>query len=137
MSDMFPTDATQTPRTQPQYVPGVDDRPQGRGWGWSGKTRFAGIWLVLLGVLNLVWALTALIRPENFAESNLTWDNLSAYGYIFLIIGAIQAVAGYLVLTKTTAGRALGVIISAVGIVLNFFAIGAHPQWSLVLLVMN
>jgi hypothetical protein len=136
MSDMFPTDVVHTPRQQPQYVPGVDDR-QSRGSGWGGKTRFAGIWLVLIGVLNLIWALTALIKPEHFAEGNLAYENLAAWGWIFLFIGVIQAATGYLVLTRQTAGRAIGVIIASIGIVLNFFTLGAHPHWSIIILVMN
>lgn len=135
MSDMFPTDVVHTPRTKPQATMGVDR--QSRGEGWGGKTVLAGIWLVLIGALNLIWALTALIKPEHFAEGSLAWENLAAWGWIFLFVGAIQATTGGLVLAQKLAGRALGVMIASIGIILNFFTLGAHPHWSILILVMN
>ena len=135
MSDYFPKNIQDQPKTPPQAIPGVDR--QSRGEGWGGKTTLAGIWLVLIGALNLIWALTALIKPEHFSESGLAWENLAAWGYIFLFIGAIEAAVGVLVLRRTTAGRALGVMVASVGIILNFFTLGAHPHWSIVVLVMN
>ena len=87
--------------------------------------------------LNLIWALTALIKPEHFSESNLAWENLAAWGYIFLFVGAIQVAVGGLILARKEAGRALGVIIASISIILNFFTLGAHPHWSIIVLVMS
>lgn len=124
------------------HVPGVSKEyqqttaadPQSRGEGWSGRSTLAGIWLALIGALHVLWAIVALAKPEYFSEEQLVWENLDAWGYIFLLIGAAQIAVGWMVLAHKSAGRVLGVFMACFGILFNFFTIGGSPARSIVLI---
>ncbi len=130
MSGGFP----RVPGVTKEYQQTTSVDPQSRGEGWGGKTTFAGIWLSLVGALNMIWGIVALTQSEELSEKDLVWENLAAWGWIILIVGAIQLAIGLLVLRRKGAGRPLGVLIAAIGIILNFFTIGAHPLWSVIAL---
>jgi hypothetical protein len=130
MSGGFP----HVPGVSKEYQQATPVDPQSRGSGWSGRSALAGIWLLLIGGLHAIWAIVALAKPEKFAEHDLVWENLAAWGWIYLIVGAIQLTVGWLVLSRRAAGRILGVFVAMFAILLNFFTIGAHPLWSVIII---
>lgn len=130
MSGGFP----HVPGVSKEYQQTTSADPQSRGEGWGRRSTLAGIWLVLIGGLHLIWGIVALSKPEYFSENNLVLENLSAWGYIFILAGVLQLGTGALVLTRKSAGRILGVMVAMFSILLNFFTIGAHPLWSVILI---
>jgi hypothetical protein len=130
MSGGFP----HVPGVSKEYQQATPVDPQSRGEGWGRRSVLAGIWLVLIGGLHLIWGIVALAKPEYFTEDKLVLENLGAWGYIFILVGVLQLGTGALVLTKKSAGRILGVMIAMFAILLNFFTIGAHPLWSVILI---
>jgi hypothetical protein len=98
---------------------------------------FAGAYLMMAGVMNLIWGITALSKKSYFHEDGLVWSSLSFWGWIAIVVAASQVVVGALVYTQRTAGMLLALVVAMVGILVNFTTIGAYPVWSTIALVAN
>lgn len=103
----------------------------------SGWVAFAGTYLGIAGVLNLIWGITALSKKEYFAEGGLVWSNLDLWGWLLLIVGITQVLTGLLLFARKLAGILIALVVSMSGIVVNFLAIGAYPIWSIVAMTCN
>ncbi len=130
MSGGFP----RVPGVTREYQQTTSVDPQSRGEGWGRRSTLAGIWLVLLGGLHVLWAIAALKKPEHFGEAQLTWGSVDSWAYIYLLVGAAQIAVGWLVLARKSAGRFLGVVIASFGILVNFFTIGGSPTRSIIII---
>jgi hypothetical protein len=87
---------------------------------WVGWVAFAGMLLMIVGGLDMFQGLIALIRDEYFVltpQGALVID-VSEWGWIMLIWGAVLAIIGYGLLAGASWARWLAII----GISLNFLA---------------
>ena len=96
--------------------------------GWA---IFGAATLVILGGLNLINGYTALEHAGYF-KSQIVYDNLTFWGWAFLIWGALELVAGALVFFHHRFGYSLGVTLAVTASILWFFMIFAAP-WAAVL----
>jgi hypothetical protein len=103
----------------------------------SGWRAFAGTYLVIAGMLNLIWGITALSNKSYFIEGGLVWSSLSTWGWIALIVAATQIVGGGLLFARKFGGVLMALVISMCGMLMNFLSIGAYPVWSVVAIVCN
>jgi hypothetical protein len=101
----------------------------------SGWITFAGTYLVLAGALNLIWGITALAQKSYFHEDGLLWSNLSFWGWIAVVIAAVQILVGALVFMQRVGGMIMAVVLAMCGVLLNFISIGAYPVWSSIAIV--
>ena len=103
--------------------PGAQGGRIGRtGWGV-----FAAVTLIVLGGVNVVNGFTA-IQHSSYYRSDIVYHNFTFWGWMFLIWGALQLVAGVLVFARSTAGYFLGVSLALVAAILWFFMIFAAPM---------
>jgi len=86
--------AKQATRAPDRYANRNAPPPIGHGW-----VAFAGSYLVLAGLLNLIWGITALSKKDYFHESGLLWTSLDTWGglAVILMISRIQTVEGVFV----------------------------------------
>jgi hypothetical protein len=92
------------------------------GWGV-----FAAATLIVLGAVNVINGFTA-IQHSSYYRSDIIYHNYTFWGWMFLIWGALQLVAGVLVFARSTAGYFLGVSLALVAAILWFFMIFAAPM---------
>jgi len=104
------------------------------GSGWS---TFSGVFLAVVGIFNVIDGFVALFRKEYFNEAGLVFENLQAWGWAYLIIGIVQLVAGWLVISRNEAGRWTGLVVAIISMIVSFLAIGAYPWWAILTVVMN
>ena len=104
---------------------GVPRSPSRNGW-----VTFAGTYLVVAGALNLIWGVTALVQKEYFREDGLIFADLQFWGWIAVIVAAVQILGGVMIFLHKVAGMMLGLVLGGCGVLLNFFSIGAYPVWS-------
>lgn len=133
MTGYFPPEPHQTQGSLEQARI-LEAQNRGAGGSWMG---FAGTFLILIGLLNLVWAIVALSKPEQFDETSLIWEDLRGTAWLLIPAGVLQIVAGAFVLARTTFGRIVAMFVASAGIIINFVTIDAHPLWSLIILVAN
>jgi hypothetical protein len=103
----------------------------------SGWVAFAGSYLALAGMLNLIWGITALAKKSYFAENGLLWSSLSTWAWIAIVVAAVQIVAGGLLFARKVGGVIMAIVIAMCGMLVNFLSIGAYPVWSSVAMICN
>jgi hypothetical protein len=102
--------------------------------GWA---TFVAVYLLIAGVLNLIWGIAALENKAYFASDGLLWSTLNTWGWIAVVLGAVQLIGAGLVAARNAAGAVIAVFLAFCGIMFNFLSIGAYPVWSVILLVLD
>jgi hypothetical protein len=110
----------------------VRDARKGGGW-----PTFAGVYLMLAALLNLIWGITALSKKDYFTANGLVWSSLDTWGWITIIAAVVQFATGALIIARKLGGMILGIVVGMAGMLVNFISIGAYPLWSSVGLVCN
>jgi hypothetical protein len=111
-----------------------------RSVGWVvGLSLFAGVMMIITGVLNAMEGIVALARNEVYVATPryLFAFDLTTWGWIQLILGIIVVVAGVGVITGQLWGRVVGIIIAALTMLANFAFIPYYPVWSLLIIALN
>jgi hypothetical protein len=103
---------------------------EGEGW-----LLFAAIVLMTAGVMRIFDALWAFDKDDELTTNLqvlLFDDSLDAYGWIWLVVGALLVVAGFGVLSGSQPARWFGIFMAAISAISAFLWIYAFPIWSLV-----
>lgn len=104
----------------------MNDSAKGVGW-----LTFAGIMVLIAGILNAIWGFAAIDSAHFFVEDKrFIISDLNTWGWIILIIGIIQIVAAFSIWAGGEFGRWIGIVgasLSAIGALLS---IPAYPLWS-------
>lgn len=101
----------------------------------SGWVAFAGAYMMITGLFNLVWGITALSKKEYFVENGLVWSNLNLWGWIAIIVAVIQFAVGAGLFARKVIGMLAALVVSMSAIFVNFLSIGAYPIWSSIAIV--
>ena len=99
----------------------------------AGGALFAGIVLMVVGVLNIVYGIAAVSDSHFYVEdTHFVFTTLHTWGWIAIVLGAIEVTASLSLFAGGTYGRVVGIVaatVGAIGALLNVG--GAHPWWSL------
>ena len=99
----------------------------------AGGALFAGIVLMVVGVLNIVYGIAAVSDSKFYVEdTHYVFSTLHTWGWIAIILGAIEVTASLSLFAGGIYGRIVGIVaatVGAIGALLNVG--GAHPWWSL------
>ena len=98
---------------------------------------FAGLMLILSGLLNFFDGLWALRRDDTAVDALFFANNLDAWGWFFLILGIVMIVAGFAVFARAHWAVVFGIAIGLIGATLNFFWIFAFPIATAVVVTLN
>jgi hypothetical protein len=105
--------------------------------GGSSYSNFAGIFLFVVGLFNVLEGFMTLWRKEYFANATTVVANMQTWGWIILIVGVVQLLAGWLVLSRSSVGRWVGIIIVVISMMASFVAIGVYPFWTFIILAID
>jgi len=109
------------------------DRVEGHG-----LLIFASVLLMVLGLFNLLDGIAAVARSHVFiANAHYVVGDLRAWGWVTLILGALQVLAGVGVLTGNQLARWFGVAVVGLNAFAQFFFIPAYPFWSLTIIAVD
>ncbi|HEX5940047.1 MAG TPA: hypothetical protein VFZ12_06770 [Dehalococcoidia bacterium] len=103
--------------------------------GWAvGGTFFAATMLIMLGFFQAITGFAAILEDEFFVLTrNYVFDlDVSAWGWIHLVIGVVAVFAGAYIMTGATWARAIGILAALVIAVNNFLFLPYYDLWSLV-----
>lgn len=107
--------------------------------GWTGWIAFAGIMMLIGGSLAFFQGLVAAINDEWVvwgARADLYLD-LSAWGWVHMIIGAIVFLAGVGVFSGNVLARTVGVIVASISLIANFLWLPAYPIWAIIVITID
>jgi hypothetical protein len=99
----------------------------------AGRVMFAGIMLIIVGVVNIVYGIGALDDANIFVnDTRFILDDLNTLGWVTIILGVIQLTGGFSLVAGNTYGRVIGIVGGSLGALGALFAIGGNnPWWSL------
>jgi hypothetical protein len=105
------------------------------GWavGWAG---FAGVMLIMIGVFDVIQGLAALFNDKFYVVSE-EWIfefDITAWGWIQLILGVILIASGIGIFSGNVAARTVGVIIAGVAAIVNFAWLPYYPLGSVIVI---
>jgi hypothetical protein len=111
---------------------GTYDEP---GGGWI---LFAGIMLMLVGVLNVIWGIAAIGDSSFFVnDQKYILSNLNTWGWVTLILGAVQIIAAYSIWAGNQFGRWFGIGVAGLSAIAALMSIPAYPFWSLAIFAVD
>ncbi|WP_445400549.1 DUF7144 family membrane protein [Streptomyces sp. LE64] len=129
-----PAGTSGTPGTPGAPGTGGRGRHDGRT-GWvTGGTVFAGVLMLVSGVLAVLNGIAAIAEDDVYASVNdyVFEFDLTTWGWIHLVLGVLVALVGYGILKGADWARAVGVGLAALSVVLNFVWLPYQPLWALV-----
>lgn len=100
---------------------------------------FAGVLMILAGILNAVQGVVALFRNEIFVSTPryAFAVDLTSWGWTHLVLGVLVAAAGVAVLSGRVWGRVVGIAVAALTMISNFLWIPYFPVWGVVVIVLD
>jgi hypothetical protein len=107
--------------------------------GWAvGGVVFAGVMLVLLGFFQTISGLAAILEDDFFVVApNYTYElDVTAWGWIHLILGIVMILAGFSLFAGSTWARVVGITLASLSAIANFFFIPYYPFWSLLIIAL-
>jgi len=104
-----------------------------KGLGWL---TFSAIMLVVAGIGNFIWGITAVAR-NSLLINRLLFANLTFWGIVFMIIGVLLVCAGVAVLNKAPWARIFGIVFCSLSIIFYFMVIWAYPAWSILVIAID
>src|SRR3954447_26560648 len=108
------------------------DAQHGRRWAV-----FAVVVFITLGALNLIDGVAALVQDDYFKADELLFGDLSMWGVLYIGVGLVQFLAGFMIFRGSAAGAMLGVVLVSLNAVVALLSIGAYPLWSVIILVLD
>ncbi|MET8327581.1 hypothetical protein [Streptomyces sp. NPDC005181] len=113
-------------------------RPSGPGDGtnpWAtGGVMFAGVLLMVDGVLGVIKGIAGIASDDVYARiRNYTFKfDVTAWGWIHLVLGVILIVIGWGILKGARWARALGIALAALSMIANFMWLPYVPIWAII-----
>jgi hypothetical protein len=109
--------------------------------GWTGWIAFAAVMMIIGGCLNAFYGLVAVVNDNwvgwNTATKSAVVVDLTAWGWVHIILGVVLLLAGIGVMSGNMLARIIGVIVAGVSLIANFFFIPVYPWWSLTVIVID
>ena len=98
-----------------------------------GSAFFVGVLLLIAGVLNLIYGIAAVSNSHFYVNDSVyLFSSLHTWGWITIVLGAIQLTASFSLFGGGAYGRIVGLIAASLGAIGALADIGgAHPWWAL------
>jgi hypothetical protein len=108
--------------------------------GWAiGWTAFAGIMMIMMGILWVISGLVAIFNDEFYVVTQ-NWIfqfDVSTWGWIHLILGAVILASGFGLFSGAVWARIVGVIIAVISGLVAFTWLPYYPVWGIIFIVIS
>jgi uncharacterized membrane protein len=103
------------------------------GGGW---VAFAGTMLILVGFFNVIDGIAA-IANSDYLVHQLLFANMHAWGWFFLIFGAVQICAGFAILGGSTWAAVVGIASAFFNAIAQLSWARTYPVWAVSAIVID
>jgi len=104
----------------------------------SGWLLFAGIMVMLVGILNVIYGIAAISDSSFFVkDQKYILSNLHTWGWVTLILGVLQILAALSIWSGGQYGRWFGIIAAGLSSIAALLSIPAYPLWSLAIFAVD
>jgi hypothetical protein len=107
--------------------------------GWTtGAVLFAGFLMIIVGIFQALQGLAAILDDEFFVVTeNYVFDvDVTAWGWIHLLLGVLVVFGGYALFAGRTWGRILALVLATLSAIANFLYIPFYPFWSILMVAL-
>ncbi|MGW5851074.1 DUF7144 family membrane protein [Streptomyces sp. NPDC055254] len=121
------------PGNTPLFPGGRNDAPGRTG------TLFAAILLIVTGCLAVFQGIAAIAKDDVYARiGNYVFEfDLTAWGWIHLVIGLIAIATGVGLLKDSNAARGAGLVLAGLSVIVNFLWLPYQPWWSMIIIAID
>ena len=125
--------STQIP---PQPMTSPDQRES--RWA-SGLTVVAATFLVIAGVWHVIAGFAAVVHDNVYVATPqyIYSFDLTAWGWLHILLGVLEIVAGFAVLKGQTWARVVGIVLASLSMIANFGFLPHYPLWSLLIIALD
>jgi len=93
--------------------------------------------MILAGALDVFDALWAFSAQDTAFDALFYDNNIEAWGWFYLILGAVLVVGGFAVFSRARWAVLTGIAVTIVAAMINFFWIFVHPLATVVIVTLN
>jgi hypothetical protein len=118
---------------------GTPPRSTGKGAWPDGAAAFAGVLLLINGVLAVLMGVAAVARDTVYATTvHYVYSfNITAWGWITLVLGVILGLVGLVILAGVAWAQWAGIMVAAVSLALQFMFLPYYPIWALIAIALD
>lgn len=98
---------------------------------------FAGLMMILAGALDVFDGLWAFSARDTSFDALFYDNNIEAWGWFYLILGIVLLFAGFAVFARARWAVMVGITVTLIAAVVNFFWIFVHPLATAVIVTIN
>jgi hypothetical protein len=103
-----------------------------------GRAMFAAIFLMIAGILNIIYGIAAISRSHFFNQNtHYMFANLRGWGWITLVIGVIEIIASMSLFRGGTFGRWFALFAASLAAIGALLDIPAYPLWSIAIFAIS
>jgi hypothetical protein len=117
----------------------MEARRSGSAESYSGWAAFAGVVLFVVGSLDALWGLAAILNDDVVlvgGEGALIAD-VTTWGWLHLLLGGLMALTGVGLLAGNEGARVLGIFFVSVNAISQIVWFPAAPLWSFLLILLD
>jgi hypothetical protein len=109
----------------------TDEYGDVRGAGWM---VFAAVMLGLAGTWNVIDGILALANSKVYGVNTVyVFSDLRTWGWIVLLLGALQLVAAFAVFTGSEFARWFGIVAAGLNAIAQLAFVPVYPFWALMM----
>ena len=110
----------------------------GRGWA-TGLTVFAAVIMIISGVTQALQGIVALANSDFYVVGRkYTFQfDITAWGWIHLLLGILVAVVGVFLFTGASWARWTGIVVVGLSTIANFAWVPYYPVWGIIVLALD
>ena len=111
-------------------------RSQGAAFGFIA---FAGVMMLILGALDIIWGVAAIANDEVVVVGGhgVMILDITTWGWVELILGIVIALTGLGLLAGNTAARWAGVGLLGLNAIVQVIWFSAAPLWALLIIALD
>jgi hypothetical protein len=104
----------------------------------SGWVTFAGVLLLISGVLNVIYGIAAIGDSKFFInDQKYILSGLHTWGWVSLILGVLLLFAAFSLWSGGLYGRIVGIVAAGLSAIAALLSIPAYPLWSLAIFALD
>ena len=112
------------------------NEPSGWAIGWA---LFAAVVLITVGCFQVIAGISAIAEDDLIVKApNYVFNlDVSQWGWVHLLLGAILILSGLGIVTGNVIARTVGVFVAALSAIANFAFIPYYPVWSIAIIAID
>ncbi|NLU84686.1 hypothetical protein [Rhodococcus sp. HNM0569] len=126
------------PRHEARHEAQPESSPVKQGFA-AGTTVAAAVILGVAGVISVLQGIAAIAADELFVtglEYTYAFD-VTGWGWVHLIVGALVVVTAFALLTGATWARIAAVTLAGLSIIANFLWLPYYPLWAILVIALD